>query len=103
MKSVQVAAYDSASAHKYTDLQVMRSGAGGYIGTEYEYIDKDSGYTIAEPGSRDSNYFPTEELANYALAQLIQLDMGNGIPDIGVWEMRMTHELKINVFYRRNP
>lgn len=103
MKSVQVTSYDSASAHKYTDLKVIKSGAGWYIGTEYEYIDQDSGYTIAEPGSRDSNYFPTEEMAKYALAQLIQLDMGNGIPDIDVWEMRMTYELKINVFYRRNP
>lgn len=34
---------------KYSDLQVLRSAAGYYVGTTYDEH---------EPGSRDSDYFP---------------------------------------------
>jgi len=44
---------------RYTKLQVLKSAAGWYIGTLYNNPD---GYQ--EPGSRDSEYFPTEEIAN---------------------------------------
>lgn len=46
----------------YSDLQVLRSNAGWYIGTIY--TDKDG---FQEPGSRDSEYFPTKEAAEKAL------------------------------------
>ena len=41
---------------RYTDLQVLRSNAGYYVGTLH--IDPEYG---AEPGSRDSGYFATKE------------------------------------------
>lgn len=43
---------------RYTDLQVLRSPAGYYVGTLH--IDPEYG---AEPGSRDSGYFATKEEA----------------------------------------
>jgi|TARA_R110000765_G_scaffold71994_4_gene139790 hypothetical protein len=45
-------------AGDYSDLKVMRSAAGYYIGTSYN--DPDMGPV---PGSRDSGYYPTEEAA----------------------------------------
>lgn len=41
----------------YSELQVLRSPAGWYIGTMFK--DPDDGFE--EPGSRDSDYFRTEE------------------------------------------
>lgn len=46
----------------YSDLMVMRSNAGYYIGTMYHNPD---GYD--EPGSRDSEYFLSREAAQSAL------------------------------------
>lgn len=43
---------------RYTELRVLKSAAGWYIGTLY--IDPEYG---AEPGSRDSGYFATKEEA----------------------------------------
>ena len=54
----------------YTDLQVLKSGAGWYIGTLY---NNPEGYQ--EPGSRDSGYFRTSKEAELALAKLLKLDM----------------------------
>lgn len=48
----------------YSDLCVMSSAAGYFIGTYY----KDPRYNWAEPGSRDSEYFATREAAQAALA-----------------------------------
>jgi hypothetical protein len=47
---------------QYTDLQVLKSPAGWYVGTMH--IDPEYG---AEPGSRDSGYFATKEEAEYFL------------------------------------
>lgn len=48
---------------RYTELQVLRSGAGFYVGTMYNHSD---GYQ--EPGSRDSfDYYRTPEEAATAL------------------------------------
>ena len=46
----------------YTELKVMKSGAGWYLGTEY--IEEDG---LRVPGSRDSCYFATREEAEEAL------------------------------------
>lgn len=50
----------------YSDMQVLRSGAGWYIGTLYT----DPADGIQEPGSRDSDYFATEEQAKSYLRTL---------------------------------
>jgi len=42
----------------YSDLQVMQSAAGYYVGTIYTGEDG-----FKEPGSRDSDYFSTREEA----------------------------------------
>lgn len=51
----------------YSDLQVMQSGAGYYIGTSY--TNKEHFPDIfQEPGSRDSyHYYPSQEEAQAAL------------------------------------
>jgi len=46
----------------YSDVKVLRSAAGYYIGTIFHHMD---GYD--EPGSRESGYYPTKELAEKAL------------------------------------
>lgn len=51
---------------RYSDLMVLRSGAGWYIGTIYTNPPKDGGFQ--EPGSRDSIYFATEAEAEAELA-----------------------------------
>jgi len=43
---------------RYSHLRVLQSAAGFYIGTVYETPE---GYL--EPGSRDSEYFPTRGVA----------------------------------------
>ena len=47
---------------KYSDLQVMQSPAGWYVGTIFHNND---GFN--EPGSRESEYFESQELAQQAL------------------------------------
>lgn len=70
MKSPMV---ESASyvndAERYSDLQVLQSGAGYYVGTMYENPE---GYQ--EPGSRDSDYFATREGAEAYLASIVEDD-----------------------------
>ena len=46
----------------YSKLHVMQSGAGFYIGRIYTQNDG-----FQEPGSRESDYYPTHELATEAL------------------------------------
>lgn len=63
MKSpmVQNADYISDKG-RYSELKVMRSPAGWYLGTTYNHPDG-----FEEPGSRDSGYFRTEEAAKAEL------------------------------------
>ncbi len=64
MKSPMVTQADYiADKGRYSDLQVLQSAAGYYIGTVYENPE---GFT--EPGSRDSDYFKTKEQAEAELA-----------------------------------
>lgn len=61
MKSPMVTNADYMTAqHKegYSEMQVLRSAAGYYVGTIY--TDEDG---FEEPGSRDSSYFKSEEEA----------------------------------------
>lgn len=51
----------SATSNRYTEMQVLRSGAGYYIGTLYEEIDADGKVVWVEPGGRDSDYFSSKE------------------------------------------
>lgn len=50
------------SKGEYTELQVLKSGAGYYIGRLWEEED---GY--AEPGTRESGYYLTHECAEQAM------------------------------------
>lgn len=52
---------------RFSELQVLRSGAGYYIGTIYH---NSAGYD--EPGSRDSGYYQTREEAENDLALLLE-------------------------------
>lgn len=61
MKSLMPAVL-SAPQGTYSDLRVLRSPAGWYIGT----VVQETG----EPGSRDTCYFPAETAANFALELL---------------------------------
>jgi len=68
MRSAQVeqAAYISGEEKsRYSDLLVRKSTAGFYVGTTY------NGDHGPEPGSRDSDYFPTREQAETALQAIV--------------------------------
>lgn len=56
--------------HNYTELQVCKSGAGWYIGT----MHTDEEFDFQEPGSRDSGYYPTPELAQADLDKVLAGD-----------------------------
>lgn len=47
--------------HNYSELQVLESSAGFYIGRYYN----GDGYSV--PGNRESKYFPTKEVADNKL------------------------------------
>jgi len=49
----------------YSELQVLKSAAGYYIGTMYNNPEG-----FQEPGSRDTDYFPTFEVAEDFLNRL---------------------------------
>jgi hypothetical protein len=66
----------------YSELQVLSSSAGYYIGTRYEEFDEGGNCVWVEPGSRDSGYFRTEEQAADSLKGLI-----DGTQEV---ELRMT-------------
>lgn len=65
MKSSQVAIVDPANKAGYSDLRVLQSGGGWYVGTVYTDADG-----FQEPGSRDTDYFPTREEAEIYLKRL---------------------------------
>jgi hypothetical protein len=68
MKSPMVTSADyieEVDKGSYSELKVMRSTAGWYVGTEY---NDPAGFT--EPGSRDSGYFATEREADLELTMM---------------------------------
>lgn len=63
MKSPMVTNLDYiVDKDQYSDLQVLESAAGFYIGTTRE---SHSGFIL--PGTRDSGYFPTKDSARHYL------------------------------------
>jgi hypothetical protein len=58
----------TADAGRYSDLQVLRSAAGWYVGTVFTDA---SGFPM--PGSRDSGYFATREDAEGFLKAVTSL------------------------------
>jgi len=58
----------------YSDLRVLRSAAGWYVGTVYENRDENGKLLFTEPGSRDSDYYATEAEAAALLATLETTD-----------------------------
>lgn len=64
MKSVIVTTHmPREEQKKYTDIQVLQSAAGFYLGTLYEERDDKGNLICQEPGSRDSGYYPTRAAA----------------------------------------
>ena len=59
-------AKDGDNPSDYSEMKVLQSAAGYYIGTIY--TDPDDGFE--EPGSRDSDYFDTREEAEKYLEEL---------------------------------
>lgn len=57
MKSPMLENLEVDDPENYSELKIMHSNAGYYIGTTY--TDPADGFV--EPGSRDSNYFKTRE------------------------------------------
>ena len=57
---------------KYSELQVLSSMGGYYVGTIYtnHKAFSDGFYTRPEPGSRDTNYFKTYQEAEDFLKEL---------------------------------
>lgn len=70
MKSPQLARLGLADDPHYSDLQVMESPAGHYVGTSYRNLDARGKLLFEEPGSRDSGYFASREEAAAFLAEL---------------------------------
>lgn len=68
-------AVKSATKNGYSDLRVLKSAAGYYIGTQYEEYDGDGKLVWQEPGSRDSGYFRSEEDAAKELGQMLGGDL----------------------------
>lgn len=64
------AADEGAVKNRYTELRVLQSAAGFYVGTLYEELDETGAVVWQEPGSRDSGYFPTHEAAALELRQI---------------------------------
>lgn len=80
MKSpmIQTASYlDEKEKSGYSDLKVLKSGAGWYIGTTFENSEDVPGVTFTEPGSRDTDYFATEDEAKDFLRRL---EAGEDLP-----------------------
>ena len=70
MRSKIVAALDGQGKEEgsYTELQVLSSAAGFYIGTLW--CDRDG--RPMEPGSRDSEYFPSRSMAQQVLDVMVE-------------------------------
>jgi hypothetical protein len=73
MKSpmIQTASYlDDKEKSGYSDLQVLKSAAGWYVGTTFWNTEDVPGVSFMEPGSRDSDYFASKEEAEDFLRRL---------------------------------
>lgn len=53
----------------YSDLMVLQSAAGFYVGTKFQEFDAHGNVVWEEPGSRDSGYYRTAEAAAVELRQ----------------------------------
>lgn len=86
MKSIQVANTMRESEQKdFSELQVLKSGAGWYIGTIF--TDPKTGFQ--EPGSRDTGYYASEEDAKLALRVLVSLTARQKMlarPAVDIWQ-----------------
>lgn len=58
----------------YSELKVMQSGAGYYVGTTYDNYDDNGKLLFQEPGSRDSDYYANREEAEALLKSLQKMD-----------------------------
>lgn len=68
MKSLMVTNADYINDKSgYTDLQILKSAAGYFIGTLFEERDVTGKVIFVDMGSRDSDYFKTEEDAKIYL------------------------------------
>jgi hypothetical protein len=65
VKSFQAPRVDPENQDLYTELEVLKSAAGYYVGTMY----KNPKYGL-EPGSRESGYFATHEEAEALLKRI---------------------------------
>ena len=72
MKSPMIRNLFPDELDRYSDLEVLESAAGFYVGTTYANPD---GFT--EPGSRDSGYFPTADEAQDFLDHVAANDAGH--------------------------
>lgn len=72
MKSPMIRNLFPEELGRYSDLQVLESAAGFYVGTTYA---NPTGFT--EPGSRDSDYFPTADEAQGFLDHVAGTDAGH--------------------------
>jgi hypothetical protein len=70
--SSRATTFDMSQATRggYSDLRVLESNAGFYLGTVYEEFDIEGNLVCCMPGSRDSGYYPTREAAEADLAAL---------------------------------
>ena len=59
-----------AAYGKYSNLQVLQSAAGYYVGTLYEEFSKSGEVLYQVPGSRESGYFATAAIAETVLATM---------------------------------
>lgn len=70
MRSPQVINVYGQDNSGYSELQVLKSAAGYYIGTLYTNGPDSDCPGLVEPGSRDSDYYETEDAARTALYAL---------------------------------
>lgn len=105
MKSIQIlrAHYiNPPEKPQYSDLIVLRSAAGYYLGTFY--TDPKEG---PSPGSRDTSYLESKPQAELALRTLEKMfvDMVGQMAEkiIENWEATMLSRHNIEIFYRYNP
>ena len=110
LRSLQVShMYDPCDivVQYYSNLQVLESAAGFYIGTLFTPPTKPGNtHPYPEPGSRDSTYFPHLIQAQTALdyLEVLALSGKSRRPfDLQVWEAKFTHLFKLNVKYRLSP